>query len=280
MQFGYEPVPPRQRYNIILLQYFWYYPGIIGYTRHIVRERGWLALYRGVLPSVIEGVISEVVLDHLRPWMLSLVGHLPLEEIETMGNDTPDNVDNITTTRATLVRATKGFVILSFSRCLTELVTRPFRVMALRVIAQHVGQETIYSSVQQAIRHVYREEGIAGFYSGLVPALLEHIVSSLVFEVVLVLIEEATKLVPSTLLKMSMVLMKVPLAAYLAKSYSYPFRLVSNLMAINDSGLAAASVHFSDWHDCWRRLSTTGNLYRASAIFFPRLVHNYPTNKL
>ena len=45
-------------------------------------------------------------------------------------------------------------------------------MITLRAIAQHVGQETMYSSVLQAVRHIYNEEGIAGFYSSLVPALL------------------------------------------------------------------------------------------------------------
>ena len=271
IQFGHEPVLPYRRYNMILQQFFWYYPGLFGYAQHIVRERGWLALYRGVVPSVIEGVVREVVLDQVRPWMLSLVNRLPLEEIDTVGNDTPDNVDNLTTTRATLVRAAKGFVILSVSGCLTEVVTRPFKVMALRAIAQHVGQESVYSSIQQAVTQIYHEEGIAGFYSGLVPAMLEHLVSSFTFEVTLVVIEEVTKIIPSSLMKVGLVLMKVPLAAYLANHYSYPYRLVSNMMAINNSGLAAASVHFSNWRGCWEHLSSTGNLHRASSTFFPRL---------
>ena len=46
IQFGYEPVRPYRRYNIILQQFFWYHPGLFGYAQHIVRERGWLALYR------------------------------------------------------------------------------------------------------------------------------------------------------------------------------------------------------------------------------------------
>ena len=273
VQLGHEPVPPRKRYNLILLQQLWYYPGIIGYGRSIIRDRGWRGLYRGAFPCIIEGVITDVVSDHLYPSILSLVNHLPLQEVETADNDTPDNVENVSTTRATIVRAIKGFLVLSVSKCTTEMISRPFKVISLRAIAQHVGQETLYSSFRQSVRQIYAEEGLVGFYRGLAPALLEHVLSSLLFEVIIVTLEEIVKRIPSTFLKLGLVLVKVPIAAYFARSYTYPFRLVSNVMAVNGSGLAVAVPTYTDWRDCWNQLSATGNLYRGSAILFPRLVH-------
>ena len=243
--------------------------------RSIIQDRGWRGLYRGAIPCVVEGLISDVVSDHFRPWILSLVNRLPLQEIEAVGNDTPDNVENLTTTRATIVRATKGFIVLSVSKCLTEMVSRPFKVISLRTVAQHVGQETLYSSFRQSVSQIYAEEGLAGFYRGFTPAILEHVLSSLLFEVIIVALEEIVKRVPSTLLKLGLVIVKVPMAAYFARSYTYPFRLVSNVMAVNGSGLAAAGPTYTGWQECWNRLSASGNLYRGSAILFPRLVHNY-----
>ena len=103
IQLGHEPVPPRKRYNLILLQQLWYYPGVIGYGRSIIQDRGWRGLYRGAIPCVVEGLISDVVSDHFRPWILSLVNRLPLQEIHArrsvMIHQTDDREPKITTTQ-------------------------------------------------------------------------------------------------------------------------------------------------------------------------------------
>ena len=154
MQLGHEPVPPHQSYSITTHRYFWYYPRTIGYTCGIIRERGLRGLYRGFVPSAIEGMVkmaihygslslAECAVDYL----------LPEEEIEI-------NVDDFTTSRNSYMHSTKAFLFLTVAGCLTEVITRPFTVITLRAIAQHVGQETMYSSVLQAVRHIYYEEGI------------------------------------------------------------------------------------------------------------------------
>ena len=60
MQLGHEPVPPRESYSFIYRQYFKYY-SLFGYIHGICRERGFLGLYRGLLPTVIQHVVKAVV---------------------------------------------------------------------------------------------------------------------------------------------------------------------------------------------------------------------------
>ena len=92
-------------------------------------------------------------------------------------------------------------MVWSVAGCISEVITRPFTVITLRAIAQHVGQETMYSSVLQAVRHIYNEEGIAGFYSGLVPAMFSHVMNSLIHQLLMLTFTEAAVLLPLQALK-------------------------------------------------------------------------------
>ena len=102
--------------------------------------------------------------------------------------------------------------------------------------------------------------------------------SSLLFEVIIVALEEIVKRVPSTLLKLGLVIVKVPMAAYFARSYTYPFRLVSNVMAVNGSGLAAAGPHLH-WMagvlesvEClWQSISWQCNTVPSSSTQLPKV---------
>ncbi|KAF3833377.1 hypothetical protein F7725_027042 [Dissostichus mawsoni] len=62
---------------------------------------------------------------------------------------------------------------------------------------------------------------------------------------------------------------------FFASMLTYPFVLVSNLMAVNNCGLAGglppyASV-YPTWVDCWRHLSREGNMSRGNSLFFRKL---------
>ena len=263
MKLGHEPVPPHEfSYNFITGQYSWYYPRTFGYTYGIIRERGFFGLYRGFVPSVIRAMVQCAVYHR----SLSLTRHaveylLPEGELEI-------NVDDMSTNRNNIKHSAKAFLLLSVAGCLTEVITRPFTVITLRAIAQHVGQETRYSSVLQAVRQIYYEEGILGFYGGLVPAILQHVISNLIRQVVWLLMEEtAVMLVPTIGLAPQM---KSVLSVYISSVYGHPLLVVSTLMAVNGSGLAAVRTHYSGWRDCWNYLRVTGDLFRD--IWYRRLL--------
>ena len=282
VQFGYEPVEATRQFSVILRRHFYYYPGLYGYAKAIANERGWRALYRGVIPAIIEEIVTPVAADSVRPIVHSIMSRLPLQEVPYGNEESPDNVQNLTTTRATLVRATKGFFVLTLSKCAVEIITRPFHVITMRAIAQHVGKETTYSSIYRAVRQIIADEGIRGLYAGLTPALLYHVANSLLYELILVILEESAKLVPFAILSAGLVTIKVPVASYITRSYTYPFTLIGNLMAINNTRLAAAALnpHFSTWWDCWNRLKESGNFYRGNVVFLPRFAYNHPLNKI
>nr|CAD7424679.1 unnamed protein product [Timema monikensis] len=57
------------------------------------------------------------------------------------------------------------------------IASQPFNVIAVRMMAQFVGAEKIYSGVLSSIGHIYHEEGLLGFFSGLMPRLLGELVA-------------------------------------------------------------------------------------------------------
>ena len=257
-RLGHEPVPPRQCYSFISGQYLWYYPGIIGYTRGLIRERGWLGLYRGFTVCVVDSIVGNLVLDLCQPLVTYLVTRIP---------------ENMTTNVGFgfLLRLARMFLYNSLLHCLVEVIRRPFQVMAVRAIAQHVGQETVYSSVLQAVRHIYSEEGITGFYSGLAPALIRQVIGSVVIVIATMVAE----------ILVSSDRLRTPAKRILSASFSmiccHPYLVMSDLMAVNNSRLAIVSRHFTDWRDCWRHLRATNNLYRADVfrLLFPHVAHNH-----
>jgi carrier protein len=59
---------------------------------------------------------------------------------------------------------------------------------------------------------------------------------------------------------------------FFASMLTYPFVLVSNLMAVNNCGLAGGSPPYSpiyiSWIDCWCMLQNEGNMSPGNSLFF------------
>ena len=52
-----------------------------------------------------------------------------------------------------------------------------FHVITLRSMVQFIGRESKYCGLCDSIVTIYREEGIVGFFAGLIPRLLGDIIS-------------------------------------------------------------------------------------------------------
>lgn len=52
------------------------------------------------------------------------------------------------------------------------VISSPFHVISIRMMAQFIGRETKYDSILGSIVQIYKDEGILGFFSGLIPRLL------------------------------------------------------------------------------------------------------------
>lgn len=52
------------------------------------------------------------------------------------------------------------------------VAAHPFHVISLRMMSQFIGKEKFYTSIVASIMEIYRNEGIRGFFSGIIPKLI------------------------------------------------------------------------------------------------------------
>lgn len=121
---------------------------------------------------------------------------------------------------------------------------------------------------------VYREEGILGFFAGLIPRLLGDVLSLWICNLLAHLIN--TYAIDDSMSHTGEIKnCSQAVTGFFASMLTYPFVLVSNLMAVNNCGLAGglppyASV-YPTWLDCWKHLSREGNMSRGNSLFFRKL---------
>ena len=223
----------------------------------------------------------------IRPTVNHVISKLPLQTVAPdSGGDVPDTEpESVETIRGVLIRALRTFLSNTITSVAVEMIVHPFHVISIRMIAQHVGKETIYTSVWRSTREIYHEEGLPGFYAGIVPALLAHLTRCVIYSSMWILFEVMAIHTPYNWAKMLIrVLIGMPLLNYLPRSYSYPFMLMSNVMAANDARLMIGrpphTPIFDGWRDSYRYLKSIGASYRGSVVFFPRFVSRDPPSRI
>ncbi|XP_029437937.1 mitochondrial carrier homolog 2 isoform X2 [Rhinatrema bivittatum] len=164
------------------------------------------------------------------------------------------------------------------ARSAATLITHPFHVITLRCMVQFIGRETKYCGIYDSVATVYREEGILGFFAGVIPRLLGDVISLWLCNMLAYLIN--TYALDNGMSSMGeMKGYSQAVTGFFASMLTYPFVLVSNLMAVNNCGLAGGSLPYAPvyctWLDCWKQLSREGNLSRGNSLFFRKA----PTGK-
>ena len=286
VQLGYEPMLPQRRFSFVFQRYMYYYPGVVGYARSIAERDGWKALYRGVGTLFASDMAGFLAHSTIHPVIQSAVNKIPMPFYRSEQGDVPDTDPAYKESLPyILTKASRMFIGSVLTNCTVQLVVHPFQVVSMRTIAQYIGQESIYNSLLGSIREIYNTQGIRGFYTGIIPALLGHLCTCvihsslwLMFEIIVANINhDVGKIVLKTFVA-------APLLAYIPGSYSYPLFLMSNVMAVNNCGLAAGlpprAPHFISWRDCYTHLKSTGELYRGSVILFPRFAYKDPPPEL
>lgn len=250
IQIGYEPIPARPATTLFgrpALKL----PNVFQYVRYIKSEDGLTGCYRGLVPKLCGNIISAIAC------------HQVLQQIEKEESEGEvETTENRQLTEQDLfIRNTRKDVI---SRFTAIIVSHPFHVITVRMMAQFVGGETKYNGLFGSIGEIYRENGVLGFFSGLIPRVLGDLLSiilanSLAFALNTYVFEEAELKVYST-----------ATMNFLASAITYPFQVVSNCMAVTDSGLMAGSPPhmpiYTSWLDCWSNLSEKNQLKRGSSL--------------
>ncbi|XP_078110311.1 mitochondrial carrier homolog 1-like isoform X2 [Sander vitreus] len=311
IQVGHEPLPPTVGTTMFGRRVL-YLPGFFSYAHHIVKVDGKRGLFRGLSPRIVSSAISTVVRSKVKqdntrvkqraerteeraqpPVTKQRAGepkslgvHLPSVCVELLSKR-----DELQTSLRKVLKETSHEMII---QCLSRVATHPFHVMSVRCMAQFVGREVKYGGIFSCIVKIFKEEGVAGFYVGLIPHvagevlflwfcnLLAHFINTYA-------VDESVSPSPLWMLEervyerqQAMFTQASAIRSYTkfvmgiaVSALTYPFMLVADIMAVNNCGLAAGlpphSPIFKSWLQCWNHLSHKDQLFRGSSFFFRRV---------
>ncbi|XP_039610139.1 mitochondrial carrier homolog 2 [Polypterus senegalus] len=260
VQVGHEPLPPSIGRNLFGRQVY-QLPGLFSYAKYIVKIDGKRGLFKGLCPRLCAGTIGTIV--HSRV----LQKYQDAEKQEDMGSCLKEDPSSF---QQVVKETTKEMV----ARSCATIVTHPFHVITLRCMVQFIGREAKYSGVFDSIVTIYREEGVLGFFAGLIPRLLGDIISLWLCNVLAHLIN--TYAIDNTMSHTGEIKScSQAITGFLASMLTYPFVLVSNLMAVNNCGLAGGlppyAPVYKNWLDCWSTLNREGNMSRGNSLFFRKM---------
>eukprot|EP00795_Rhopilema_esculentum_P005104 gene5104-222_t len=244
VQVGYEPLPPKKGKTFFGKDVL-HLPGFFDYARYIKNDDGFSGLYRGLVPRVLHNFVSSSVTNAVCSRFQSA------EEQSSDSEETDEEYE------PPAIKTQSEFLIetlqLSIGKAAGVVISYPLHLISVRTMVQFVGKETQYNNLFSSVREIYQEEGIGGFFSGLVPQLLGEMLSFWVFRTLTYFIETY-----------------FGIDEYVASLLTFPFFLVTNMMAVNNSRLAAGNPPnmpiFNNWIDCWVYLSKEKLLRRGDSI--------------
>lgn len=253
IQVGHEPLPAVEGRTLFGRKVM-KLPNFVKYAAHIQQVDGWLGLYRGLGPRITYHVVNSAITNAITSRVNeenASAGKLAVD---------PSFLSGYMQETANLAVAKTCGVIMSY----------PFHLISVRMMVQFVGKEEHYSSVLSSIRQIYHEEGLSGFFTGLFPHLLAELTG-------LCMLRALNYIIVNYIINKregDMVEFRTysqAISQYFVGMITYPFHLVSNMMAINDKNLAAGCPPmmpiYSSWTDCWIDLGKQGLRSRGSSLF-------------
>ncbi|XP_011495462.1 PREDICTED: mitochondrial carrier homolog 2 [Ceratosolen solmsi marchali] len=253
IQIGYEPIPPWPSTT------FWgkpalALPNIFQYINHIKRVDGVAGCYQGFVPKCwaycIYSVTSNKCIESI-----TFKDELNVNDVSV--DDLEDNLRD--------KHYAQEFLKNLVGRTVGLIVTHPFDVICVRMMAQFVGKETKYVTLLGSVKEIYKVNGLSGFYSGFIPRIIGHTIT-------LALVSASTYYINKYVIKDDLRAFTYTTMSFLASTITYPFLLVTQCMAVNDCGLAAGKPpmmpYYADWQQCWRHLSSIKQLKRGSSVMW------------
>ncbi|XP_065901990.1 mitochondrial carrier homolog 2-like [Dysidea avara] len=272
VQAGVEPIEPTVRTSYFGNKSL-VYPGIFTYGKHIVSVDGWTGLFRGSIPQALYAVLTQAGIDFMAMPVHNFV-FAYLKKVLPPGPDVPDNEEGVYNIHFGIRRAFRRSVKSTLLTLSVFTVCHPFRVIAVRSMVQFDGRETMYNSIISAVKEIYNNEGIYGFFAGLTPLILCRIGTGFIQHFLLFILEQAMHHWVPEHLHESYKAFKEVFATFVSGHIMYPLQLITTMMIINDSGLKASrqidTPIFGSLTSCYSYLSQRGIRYRGSNIFFNR----------
>ncbi|KAI8792067.1 mitochondrial carrier 2 [Biomphalaria glabrata] len=259
MQVGHEPLPAEISKTFIFRKDVLVYPNIFRYMGHIRKVDGFFGLYRGVVPRVLAGTIGNIV-------QYNIQDKVKIVDKKNKKRDELGTKEEEEEFIPWLKQFAKETTQDTLGRCCGVIVSHPFHVIMVRCMVQFVGRETQYNSVLSSVKEIYHHDGVLGFFSGLVPRVLGEIIAIWVTSFLAKLLNKYF-------------IQEKELKSYTSAAcglfvahFTYPFTLVTNIMAVSGSGLAAGSPPYMPMYDSWFKcmisLSEDGDLKRGANAFW------------
>ncbi|TMW47813.1 hypothetical protein DOY81_007113 [Sarcophaga bullata] len=252
IQLGYEPIPAVPGTSI-LGKPIMILPNIFQYAGHIRSVDGFYGCYRGLTPKLV-GTICTMVFSE------KIANRLGLQAME----DKKD--DELLTDEELYLQFKvnlKRDVVLSVSGI---IISQPFHVISVRMMAQFIGRETLYKSILGSIAEIYKTEGFLGFFSGLVPKILCDVAC-------LVLTSSTVFLLNKYVIKDKVGRQySAAFTQFAFASILYPLNVVSTCMTVTGSRLKAGQPPimplYKNWISCFNDLQARNELKRGSSMFW------------
>eukprot|EP00112_Aurelia_sp_Birch-Aquarium-sp1_P013120 Seg2775.1 transcript_id=Seg2775.1/GoldUCD/mRNA.D3Y31 product="Mitochondrial carrier 2" protein_id=Seg2775.1/GoldUCD/D3Y31 len=263
IQVGYEPLPPRKGKTFFGKDVL-HLPGFLDYAKHIKNVDGWSGLYRGLAPRILHNFVNSAVANSVNSRFQN--------EDESENADQFDDDDDDDEPRQVL-KSQSEFLIetckLSIGKAAGVVISYPFHLISVRTMVQFVGKEAHYSNIFSSAREIYNEEGILGFFNGVIPQLVGELMAFWIFKTLSYVVE--TYVVHGEFARSPSGSLYIQgLAQYVASLVTFPFYLITNIMAVNNTRLAAGNPPnmpiFTNWIDCYVHLSREKLLRRGDSI--------------
>ncbi|XP_037960393.1 mitochondrial carrier homolog 2-like [Teleopsis dalmanni] len=247
IQLGYEPQParPHTTTNGRTIMIF---PNIFEYALYIYRYDGFSGCFRGVKPRILGMIIGVTFSDRLANFFT------PLEK--QFSSNEERRIENF-----------KHNFRRDLVVCLSSvIVSHPFQVIQVRMMAQFIGRETIYDSLITSIIEIYKNEGIYGFFQGLIPRMLNEIGS-------LLLTSACAYFINKHIVSKSFGRSYLSGAVQFCVTHLlYPLQVVTTCMMVNGTKLLVAnppnSVVYKTWLHCLTEMDKMKQLSRGRTFFW------------
>ncbi|KAI8426434.1 hypothetical protein MSG28_005270, partial [Choristoneura fumiferana] len=220
IQLGYEPLAPR-RSTTLFGRPAMILPNVFQYIKFIKASDGFFGCYRGLSARVL-GLIAS---SQLTSKVIHAVG-IDLPEI----NDPPNIVTDDEPKAEDYIKLGRRDMIMHAA---SVVVSYPFHVVSVRMMASFIGKEEDYCSLFGAVVSIYRDDGIRGFFHGIVPKLLGDLTCVAVTGILAYYVNKY--LVKTKDLRYY----TVPLLTFVTSTLTYPLVVVSTCMAVAGSSLQA-----------------------------------------
>ncbi|KAL1402334.1 hypothetical protein pipiens_006142 [Culex pipiens pipiens] len=263
MQIGFEPIAPVPGRTLfgnptMIL------PNVFQYAAYIKQVDGFAGCFRGlsakILGNLLSAHYSERIADELG--LEACEGKRGKKKDDRVESELDDDDDGVALDDKFKKQLKRNLVVHTAG----VIISQPFHVISIRMMAQFVGRERIYSGLWQSIREIWTQDGVFGFFTGFVPRLLCDLGC-------LVISSSATYLASKYLIREAEGRVYFSsISQFVVSSMFYPYHVVSTCMIVNGSRLRAGSLPnmepYRDWRDCYAKLRATGNHKRGNSLFF------------